>query len=82
MWQSVICCLLAGIMMWLPGLFGIMTILDTAGACGAVLLRRGYVVPAGYSGAMEPFPFLAGTAGALVGACRISAPACWPGCRR
>ncbi|MCP6588109.1 multidrug efflux MFS transporter EmrD, partial [Klebsiella pneumoniae] len=23
MWQSVICCLLAGIMMWIPGLMGI-----------------------------------------------------------
>ncbi|MCV4677383.1 multidrug efflux MFS transporter EmrD, partial [Escherichia coli] len=25
MWQSVICCLLAGLMMWIPGLLGIMT---------------------------------------------------------
>ena len=41
--------------------------LDPAGACGAVLLRRRDVVPLATSGAMEPFPFLAGTAGALVG---------------
>ena len=26
MWQSVICCLLAGLMMWIPGLLGVMTV--------------------------------------------------------
>ncbi len=42
----------------------------------------GMLFPLATSGAMEPFPFLAGTAGALVGGLQISAPACWPGCRR
>lgn len=26
MWQSVICCLLAGLMMWIPGWFGVMNV--------------------------------------------------------
>ncbi len=48
MWQSVICCLLAGLMMWIPGLLGIMTVWTLLSACGAVLLRRRDVVPAGH----------------------------------
>ncbi len=26
MWQSVICCLVAGLMMWIPGLFDVMNV--------------------------------------------------------
>ncbi len=48
MWQSVICCLLAGLMMWIPVAAGHHDRLDPAGACGAVLLRRRDVVPAGH----------------------------------
>ncbi len=43
----------------------------------AVLFRCRDAVSAGDSGAMEPFPFLAGTAGALVGVCKTLVPACW-----
>ena len=66
MWQAVISCLLAGLMMWIPAVWRDDR-LDAADPGGAVLLRRGDAVPLATSGAMEPFPFLAGTAGALVG---------------
>ncbi len=41
--------------------------LDIVGARGAVFFGAGMLFPLATSGAMEPFPFLAGTAGALVG---------------
>ncbi len=41
--------------------------LDTSDACRAILFGAGMLFPLATSGAMEPFPFLAGTAGALVG---------------
>ncbi|VFS67276.1 Multidrug resistance protein D [Kluyvera cryocrescens] len=47
MWQSVLSCLAAGLMMWIPGLFGVMNIWDAAGARCAVLLRRWHAVSAG-----------------------------------
>lgn len=41
--------------------------LDAAHSRRAVLFGAGMLFPLATSGAMEPFPFLAGTAGALVG---------------
>lgn len=67
MWQSVICCLLAGIMMWIPGLMGIMTVWTLLVPAALFFFGAGMLFPLATSGAMEPFPFLAGTAGALVG---------------
>jgi DHA1 family 2-module integral membrane pump EmrD-like MFS transporter len=67
MWQSVICCLLAGIMMWVPGLFGVMTVWTLLVPAALFFFGAGMLFPLATSGAMEPFPFLAGTAGALVG---------------
>ncbi|XPE24956.1 hypothetical protein ACNKHM_12790 [Shigella sonnei] len=37
----------------------------------------GMLFPLATSGAMEPFPFLAGTAGALVGGLQNIGSACW-----
>lgn len=82
MWQSVICCLLAGLMMSNPGLLGIMTVWTLLVPAALFFFGAGMLFPLATSGAMEPFPFLAGTAGRWWAACRISAPACWPGCRR
>lgn len=67
MWQSVICCLLAGLMMWIPGLLGIMTVWTLLVPAALFFFGAGMLFPLTTSGAMEPFPFLAGTAGALVG---------------
>ncbi|HCT9586442.1 TPA: multidrug efflux MFS transporter EmrD [Raoultella ornithinolytica] len=67
MWQSVICCLLAGIMMWISGLMGIMTVWTLLVPAALFFFGAGMLFPLATSGAMEPFPFLAGTAGALVG---------------
>ena len=67
MWQSVICCLLAGIMMWIPGLMGVMTVWTLLVPAALFFFGAGMLFPLATSGAMEPFPFLAGTAGALVG---------------
>ena len=67
MWQSVICCLLAGLMMWIPGLLGIMTVWTLLVPAALFFFGAGMLFPLATSGAMEPFPFLAGTAGVLVG---------------
>ncbi len=67
MWQSVVCCLLAGILMWLPALLGVMTIWTLLVPAALFFFGAGMLFPLATSGAMEPFPFLAGTAGALVG---------------
>ena len=67
MWQSVICCLLAGVLMWIPGLLGVMTVWTLLVPAALFFFGAGMLFPLATSGAMEPFPFLAGTAGALVG---------------
>ncbi|AKL14405.1 TPA: multidrug efflux MFS transporter EmrD [Kluyvera intermedia] len=67
MWQAVASCLLAGIMMWIPGWFGIMTVWTLLVPAALFFFGAGMLFPLATSGAMEPFPFLAGTAGALVG---------------
>ena len=66
MWQSVISCLLAGLMMWIPGLFDVMSVWTLLIPAALFFFGAGMLFLA-TSGAMEPFPFLAGTAGALVG---------------
>ncbi|AUV03442.1 multidrug efflux MFS transporter EmrD [Phytobacter ursingii] len=67
MWQAVASCLLAGIMMWIPGWFGVMTVWTLLVPAALFFFGAGMLFPLATSGAMEPFPFLAGTAGALVG---------------
>ncbi len=69
-------------MMRIRGPLGIVTVWTLLVPAALFFFGAGMLFPLATSGAMEPFPFLAGTAGALVAACRISAPACWPGCRR
>jgi DHA1 family 2-module integral membrane pump EmrD-like MFS transporter len=67
MWQSVISCLVAGLMMWIPGLLGVINIWTLLVPAALFFFGAGMLFPLATSGAMEPFPFLAGTAGALVG---------------
>ena len=67
MWQSVLSCLLAGLMMLIPGLLGVMTVWTLLIPAALFFFGAGMLFPLATSGAMEPFPFLAGTAGALVG---------------
>lgn len=67
MWHSVICCLLAGALMWLPGWFGIMNIWTLLIPAALFFFGAGMLFPLATTGAMEPFPYLAGAAGALVG---------------
>ena len=67
MWQAVASCLLAGVMMWIPGWFGVMTVWTLLVPAALFFFGAGMLFPLATSGAMEPFPFLAGTAGALVG---------------
>lgn len=67
MWQAVLCCLLAGILMWIPGWMGVMNIWTLLAPAALFFFGAGMLFPLATSGAMEPFPFLAGTAGALVG---------------
>lgn len=67
MWQSVICCLLAGLLMWIPDWFGVMNVWTLL-----VPPRCSFSVP-GCCFRWRPaarwraVPLLAGTAGALVG---------------
>lgn len=67
MWQSVICCLLAGLLMWIPDWFGVMNVWTLLVPAALFFFGAGMLFPLATSGAMEPFPFTAGTAGALVG---------------
>ncbi|NGH11217.1 multidrug efflux MFS transporter EmrD [Serratia marcescens] len=67
MWHSVISCLLAGAMMWIPGWFGVMNIWTLIGPAALFFFGAGMLFPLATTGAMEPFPYLAGAAGALVG---------------
>ena len=67
MWQWVICCLLAGLLMWIPDWFGVMNVWTLLVPAALFFFGAGMLFPLATSGAMEPFPFLAGTAGALVG---------------
>ena len=67
MWHSVISCLVAGLMMWIPGWFGIMNIWTLVVPAALFFFGAGMLFPLATTGAMEPFPFLAGAAGALVG---------------
>ncbi len=68
MWQSVICCLLAGLLMWIPDWFGVMNVWTLLVPAALFFFRCRDAVSAGdqrRDGAVPPS--LAGTAGALVG---------------
>ncbi|AVJ19811.1 multidrug transporter EmrD [Serratia sp. MYb239] len=67
MWHSVLSCLLAGLMMWIPGWFGVMNIWTLIVPAALFFFGAGMLFPLATTGAMEPFPYLAGAAGALVG---------------
>lgn len=67
MWCAVLSCLTAGILMWLPAWFGVMTLWTLLLPAGLFFFGAGMLFPLATTGAMEPYPYLAGTAGALVG---------------
>lgn len=67
MWHAVLSCLLAGLMMWTPSWFGVMNIWTLIVPATLFFFGAGMVFPLATTGAMEPFPYLAGAAGALVG---------------
>ncbi|MDH8195870.1 multidrug efflux MFS transporter EmrD, partial [Klebsiella pneumoniae] len=53
--------------MWIPDWFGVMNVWTLLVPAALFFFGAGMLFPLATSGAMEPFPFLAGTAGALVG---------------
>lgn len=67
MWHSIICCLIAGLMMWIPGWFGVMNVWTLLVPASVFFFGAGMLFPLATTGAMEPYPYLAGAAGALVG---------------
>ena len=67
MWYAVNSCLLAAALMWLPSWFGIMNIWTLLVPASLFFFGAGMVFPLATSGAMEPYAWLAGTAGALIG---------------
>ncbi len=60
MWQSVICCLLAGLLMWIPDWFGVMNVWTLLVPAALFFFGAGMLFPLATSGAMEPFPFPGG----------------------
>lgn len=67
MWWSVNSCLLAGALMWIPAWFGMMTIWTLVAPAALFFFGAGMLFPLATTGAMEPWPCMAGTAGALLG---------------
>ncbi|KQN63330.1 multidrug efflux MFS transporter EmrD [Erwinia sp. E602] len=67
MWYAVNSCLLAGALMWIPGWLGVMNLWTLIVPASLFFFGAGMLFPLGTSGAMEPWPYMAGTAGALVG---------------
>ena len=67
MWHAVLSCLLAGVLMWMPSWFGIINIWTLIVPAALFFFGAGMLFPLATTGAMEPFPLLAGAAGALVG---------------
>ncbi|HCE0836052.1 TPA: MFS transporter [Escherichia coli] len=57
----------SGVLMWIPDWFGVMNVWTLLIPAALFFFGAGMLFPLATSGAMEPFPFLAGTAGALVG---------------
>lgn len=52
MWQSVICCLLAGLMMWIPGWFGVMNVWTLLIPAALFFFGAGMLFPLATSGAL------------------------------
>ncbi|WP_313681820.1 multidrug efflux MFS transporter EmrD [Pantoea sp.] len=67
MWYGVNSCLLAGLMMWVPAWFGVMNIWTLLVPAALFFFGAGMLFPLATSGAMEPYAWLAGSAGALIG---------------
>ncbi|WP_301282188.1 multidrug efflux MFS transporter EmrD [Pantoea stewartii] len=67
MWFGVNSCLLAAVLMWVPAWFGIMTIWTLLIPASLFFFGAGMLFPLATSGAMEPYAWLAGSAGALIG---------------
>ncbi|QCR37622.1 multidrug efflux MFS transporter EmrD [Nissabacter sp. SGAir0207] len=67
MWYAVLSCLAAGALMWLPGWFGVMNVWTLIVPAALFFFGAGMLFPLATTGAMEPFPYLAGAAGALLG---------------
>lgn len=67
MWYGVNSCLLAGVLMWLPAWFGVMNIWTLLVPAALFFFGAGMLFPLATSGAMEPYAWLAGSAGALIG---------------
>ena len=67
MWYAVNSCLLAAALMWLPSWIGIMNIWTLLVPASLFFFGAGMMFPLATSGAMEPYAWLAGTAGALIG---------------
>ena len=77
MWQAVISCLLAGLMMWIPGLFGVMTVWTLLIPAALFFFGAGMLFPLATSGAMEPFRSLQVRRARWWAVCRTSVPARW-----
>ncbi|MCA1179620.1 MULTISPECIES: multidrug efflux MFS transporter EmrD [unclassified Pantoea] len=67
MWYGVNSCLLAGLLMWIPAWFSVMNIWTLLVPAALFFFGAGMLFPLATSGAMEPYAWLAGSAGALIG---------------
>lgn len=60
MWQSVICCLLAGLLMWIPDWFGVMNVWTLLVPAALFFFGAGMLFPLATSGAMGAVPLPGG----------------------
>lgn len=67
MWNAIFCCLFSSFIMWLPGWFGFMNVWSLLIPASLFFFGAGMLFPLATTGAMEPFPYLSGAAGALIG---------------
>ncbi|MCX2533849.1 multidrug efflux MFS transporter EmrD [Plesiomonas shigelloides] len=67
MWIAVSAALLAGFSMWLCGVLGMLSVYSLLIPAAMFFFAGGMLFPLATTGALNPFPLLAGTAGALVG---------------
>lgn len=67
MWIAIFCCLFSSVMMFLPGLFGFMNVWSLLIPASLFFFGAGMLFPLATTGAMESFPYLSGSAGAIIG---------------
>lgn len=81
MWQSVISCLLAGLMMWIPGLFDVMSVWTLLIPAALFFFGAGMLFPSPPAARWSRSRSSQARQARWWAVCRTSVPARWPGFR-